>query len=322
MNEQEKQTVNDQPVETAQDQFFGIKNAVVTKAPEVEVIETESAEPQIEALVEETSVKGEIEDIRRRFEAEKKAKDAALGAEKEAVNQLRQAMTDNQRLYGFVSRGGQELNQQALNNAQWAKHSAMNELKAANDEGDSDAMAQAQEKLSQATLAEQQAGNYADYIMQQANKDMPPVRMPQQQTEKPQLDPDMQTWSDKNSWFMNNKDPNHQKMTSYALYLDQEIREEGVDPAGNSEKYYSEVDTRMRNRFPDFFGVQPKTTEVGKATTKQQPASVVAPSSRHNGKKARKVSLTKDQLRVARQLGVSPQAYASQYLKLEEGSYE
>jgi len=194
-------------------------------------------------------------------------------------------------------------------------------LKAANDEGDSDAMVQAQEKLSQATLAEQQAGNYADYIMQQANKDMPPVRMPQQQTQKPQLDPDMQTWSDKNSWFMNNKDPNHQKMTSYALYLDQEIREEGVDPAGNSEKYYSEVDVRMRNRFPDFL-VQPKTTEVGKATTKQQPASVVAPSSRHNGKKARKVSLTRDQLRVARQLGVSPQAYASQYLKLEEGSYE
>ena len=63
MNEQEKQTVNDQPVETAQDQFFGIKNAVVTKAPEVEGIETESAEPQIEALPEETSVKGEIEDI-------------------------------------------------------------------------------------------------------------------------------------------------------------------------------------------------------------------------------------------------------------------
>jgi len=106
------------------------------------------------------------------------------------------------------------------------------------------------------------------------------------------------------------------------LYLDQEIREEGVDPAGNSEKYYSEVDTRMRNRFPDFFGVQPKTTGVGKVATKQQPASVVAPSSRNNGKKARKVSLTRDQLRVARQLGVSPTAYASQYLKLEEGSYE
>ena len=166
MNEPENQTVNDQPMETTQDQFFGIKNEVVATAPEVEVSETESTEPQVEVRAEETSVKGEIEEIRRRFEAEKKAKDAALGAEKEAVNQLKQAMTDNQRLYGFVSRGGQELNQQALNNAQWAKHSAMSELKVANDEGDSDAMAQAQERLSKATLAEQQAGNYADYIMQ------------------------------------------------------------------------------------------------------------------------------------------------------------
>ena len=322
MSESEKQIVNDQLMETTQDQFFGIKNEVVTKAPEVEVSETDNIEPVVEAQVEEISVKSEIEEIRRQFEVEKKAKDAALGAEKEAVNKLKQAMTDNQRLYGFVNRGGQELNQQALNNAQWAKQSAMTELKAANDEGDSDAMAKAQERLSQATLAEQQAGNYADYVMQQANKEMPPVRMPQQQAEKPQLDPDMQAWSDKNSWFMNNKDANHQKMTSYALYLDQEIREEGVDPAGNAEKYYSEVDARMRNRFPNFFGVQSKTTEVGTVATKQQPASVVAPSSRNNGKKARKVSLTKEQIRVARQLGVSPKAYASQYLKLEEGSYE
>jgi len=102
------------------------------------------------------------------------------------------------------------------------------------------------------------------------------------------------------------------------MYLDQEVRGQGTDPTTNAVDYYAKIDKEMKIRFPDFFGVQPQATGVVE-TDSRQPASVVAPSTRSNGKKPRKVSLSKDQIRVARQLNISPQAYAAQYLKLEEG---
>ena len=152
-------------------------------------------------------------------------------------------------------------------------------------------------------------------VMQQASQNLPPIKEPT--VNRPQLDPDMQAWSDKNPWFMNNADPVHQRMTSYAMYLDQEVRGQGTDPTTNAVDYYAKIDKEMKIRFPDFFGVQPQATGVVE-TDSRQPASGVAPTTRSNGKKPRKVSLSKDQIRVASQLNISTQAYDAQYLKLEE----
>lgn len=317
MNEQVNESVDqveDQQTQTIQDQFFGIKNDVVADVPEVELEGMEEISEVVQEQQQE-SVGSEIEEIKKQLEAEQNAKKAALSAETEAIQRLRELSEENQRLQGFVNQGSEVLNQQALNNAQWAKHNAQEKLKKAYDEGDSEAMAAAQAELAQATMAEQQAGQYAQVVMNQASENIQPT--PEMQ--KPKLDADMQAWSDKNPWFMNNSNTEHQRMTSYAMYLDQEIRNDGIDPAGNPSLYYDEVDKRMRNQFPNFFGVETQATEVVENSPKQ-PASVVAPSTRSNGKNPRKVSLSKDQLRVARQLGISPKAYASQYLKLEESS--
>lgn len=317
MNEQVNESVDqveDQQTQTIQDQFFGIKNDVVADVPEVELEGMEETSEVVQEQQQE-SVGSEIEEIKKQLEAEQNAKKAALSAETEAIQRLRELSEENQRLQGFVNQGSEVLNQQALNNAQWAKHNAQEKLKKAYDEGDSEAMAAAQAELAQATMAEQQAGQYAQVVMNQASENIQPT--PEMQ--KPKLDADMQAWSDKNPWFMNNSNTEHQRMTSYAMYLDQEIRNDGIDPAGNPSLYYDEVDKRMRNQFPNFFGVETQATEVVENSPKQ-PASVVAPSTRSNGKNPRKVSLSKDQLRVARQLGISPKAYASQYLKLEESS--
>lgn len=317
MNEQVNESVDqveDQQTQTIQDQFFGIKNDVVADVPEVELEGMEETSEVVQEQQQE-SVGSEIEEIKKQLEAEQNAKKAALSAETEAIQRLRELSEENQRLQGFVNQGSEVLNQQALNNAQWAKHNAQEKLKKAYDEGDSETMAAAQAELAQATMAEQQAGQYAQVVMNQASENIQPT--PEMQ--KPKLDADMQAWSDKNPWFMNNSNTEHQRMTSYAMYLDQEIRNDGIDPAGNPSLYYDEVDKRMRSQFPNFFGVETQATEVVENSPKQ-PASVVAPSTRSNGKNPRKVSLSKDQLRVARQLGISPKAYASQYLKLEESS--
>ena len=208
------------------------------------------------------------------------------------------------------------LNQQATNNAQWAKLNAQAKFKEAYENGDSDAMSAAQEELTRATLAEQAASQYSATLQNQLNHQLQQEQInnpvPQGQ---PQLDPDMQAWSAQNPWFMSTV-PEHQEMTSYAMTIDQRLRNKGIKPEVDSKLYYEEVDKAMRNEYPSFFGVT--TTEVDSEPVgeKRQPQNVVAPASRTSGSKnSRSIRLTQAQVKLARQLGISPEQYAKQLLQ-------
>ena len=119
-------------------------------------------------------------------------------------------------------------------------------------------MAKAQELLSRATLAEQQASKYAETIQQQIVEQTPQQAQVQQQN----FDPDMEAWSKDNPWFMNNSNPKHKTMTAFALSIDADLNYEGIKPETDPKKYYSEVDKRMRVKYPDFFGASNTQQEV------------------------------------------------------------
>jgi hypothetical protein len=141
--------------------------------------------------------------------------------------------------------------------------------------------------------------------------------LPQREIQEAQPDPDMQAWAQKNPWFMGSE-PVHKEMTSYAMYLDQSLQAKGIDPASKSNEYYQEVDKAMQNQFPTFFGVQSsKEVEVSQEETpKRQPSTVVASATRDSGnKKPSQIRLTQTQVKLARQLGISPEQYANQLLK-------
>ena len=318
-----------------EDKFFGVKTEISTEKPEVEV-EVVDDTPQedrrppkqetAEESVDDETLDKEISDyseragkriskIKYEYHEERRAKEAALRENSEAVNRLKTMMAENERLKAMVDQGGEALNKQALNNAQWAKYNAQAQFKKAYDEGDADEMAKAQELLSRATLAEQQASNYAETLQKQ-------VPMPEQPQEQ-QLDPEMQAWSSKNTWFMNNSNPQHRAMTAYAMAIDAELQTNGIDPATQSEKYYSEVDKGMKEKYPQFFGatavepLQEQTQEVihQEEAPKRQPSNVVAPATRSTGKKPRSIRLTQTQVRLAKQLGISPEQYANQLIQ-------
>jgi hypothetical protein len=225
-------------------------------------------------------------------------------------------MSENQKLQTMINQGGDVLNRQAVNNAQWAKHNAQEKFKKAYEEGNADDMAAAQEELSKATMAEQAAGQYAQTIQQQIGQQYDKQNPVTPEVQQPQLDDDMKAWAVKNAWFMGTE-PVHREMTSYAMFIDQRLQAQGVDPASQSEKYYGEVDTAMRKEFPSFFGVD--ATEVVEAPVeeKRQPTNVVAPVSRNSGtnKNPRNVRLTQTQVKLARQLGITPEQYAKQLLQ-------
>ena len=322
--------------QTQEDQFFGKQTEIDNKIPddlEVTIIDDTPEEDRRPAKAEDASpevdddvVDKEIADYSKRaadriskikyeYHEERRAKEAAARESKEAVARLQTMMSENQRLQAMVEQGGEVLNKQAHNNALWAKQNAQAEFKKAYEEGDADAMTKAQEMIARATLAEQQSTNMAENVQAQVTKNMPVQQAAPQQQE---LDPDMKAWSSKNPWFMSTV-PEHQEMSSYALTIDQRLRNQGINPEEDSQKYYAEVDKNMRNEYPNFFGVQvDQTAEVVSeaGTTKRQPSTVVASATRDSGnKKPSQVRLTQTQVKLARQLGISPEQYANQLLK-------
>ena len=134
----------------------------------------------------------------------------------------------------------------------------------------------------------------------------------------PQIDPKAVSWLKENPWFGSD---DQKEMTALAYGIHETlVTKEGVSPT--SDKYYAEVDTRMRKRFPDYFKVENTSlkddnvddVEVETATPKNT-KSVVAPATRNNGSRPRKVQLTATQVALAKRLGISPERYAKELIK-------
>ena len=323
--------------QSQEDRFFGRSTEIDNKIPddlEITIIDdTPEADQGRNPRAGDTSVEvdddivdKEIADYSKRaadriakikyeYHEERRAKESLARESKEAITRLQTLMSENQRLQAMVEQGGQVLNKQAHNNALWAKQNAQAEFKKAYEEGDADAMTKAQEMIARATLAEQQSSNMAQNVQAQVIKNMP-VQAPVQKTQE--LDPEMKAWSSKNPWFMSTV-PEHQEMSSYALTIDQRLRNQGILPEKDASKYYAEVDKNMRKEYPNFFGVQVEQTEdvvYETRTPKRQPSTVVASATRDSGnKKPSQVRLTQTQVKLARQLGISPEQYANQLLK-------
>jgi hypothetical protein len=323
--------------QSQEDRFFGRSTEIDNKIPddlEITIIDdTPKADQGRNPRAGDTSVEvdddivdKEIADYSKRaadriakikyeYHEERRAKESLARESKEAITRLQTLMSENQRLQAMVEQGGQVLNKQAHNNALWAKQNAQAEFKKAYEEGDADAMTKAQEMIARATLAEQQSSNMAQNVQAQVIKNMP-VQAPVQK--KQELDPEMKAWSSKNPWFMSTV-PEHQEMSSYALTIDQRLRNQGILPEKDASKYYAEVDKNMRKEYPNFFGVQVEQTEdvvYETRTPKRQPSTVVASATRDSGnKKPSQIRLTQTQVKLARQLGITPEQYANQLLK-------
>ena len=104
-------------------------------------------------------------------------------------------------------------------------------------------------------------------------------------------------------------------MTATALGIHEDLRDKGVEIG--SEDYYSRLDKTMRKRFPDYF--EDEASE-GKAEPKAdkpkaKPATVVASAARTTAPK--RVRLSQSQVSIAKKLGLTPEQYVRELLKLE-----
>ena len=105
-----------------------------------------------------------------------------------------------------------------------------------------------------------------------------------------------------------------EEMTALALGLHEKLVRSGVDP--RSDDYYERVDKTMKKRFPEYFGETQDNDEAPAPRTK--PSTVVAPATRSTA--PRQVRLTASEAAIAKRLGLTPEVYAREKMRLESNN--
>lgn len=310
-------------IPTSQEEKFFGKTIQVSNASddelEVQVVEVEEDGVFKENVEEIDSVSGRvqkrIDKLKYEFHEERRAKEDAQRMRDEAVNAAQTLNNQLQQARQMVSRGQQAVISNVAAKAEAELEHAKKIWSDATDEGDKEAIINAQEKMLEAKLQLTQADA--------AIKRQPPLPKrpisppmgapkgtpsPQQiaEAKPPPLDPLAKEWLDENEWFNSNR-----KLTGYAMGLHQDLINEGINP--QTREYYDKVDTEMRTAFPNDFSVS--ELDEGQTAPTRNAATMVAPATRNNGGKPRKVQLTPTQVSLAKKLGLTAEQYAKQIVK-------
>ena len=247
-------------------------------------------------------VKGRIKHLSKGYHDERRVKEAALRERNELESYAKQLVAENNKLKGTVDKNQETLLNQAKHTVAAEMVNAKRQYKEAYEEGDPDALIDAQEALTTAKIRADKVANFKPAPLQQEET---PVQVPQQPIETQELrDEQAVSWAEENSWF-GEKTPDGLEMTAFALGLDARLKEEGVDPQSNT--YYEKINARMRQVFPDQFDEEPEST-------KRKSSNVVAPATRSTSPK--KVTLNQSQVAIAKRLGISLEDYAKQAAEL------
>ena len=227
-------------------------------------------------------VKIRLKQMKKVWHDERRAKEAALREQQEAITITQRMVEENKRLKTQITAGEKSYIDTVKGAIELELEMAKRAYKEAYDAGDADQIMAAQEKF-----------NTASFRMQQVNNYRPPLQTPEVEVnnvpERVQVPtPDSKTiaWQERNPWWG------------------------------------QRIDSTMRRRFPEYFGISENETQTtnggGKPVTRTEskPATVVAPASRSTSSK--RIVLKQSQLNLAKKLGLTPEQYAREYAKTLE----
>jgi hypothetical protein len=196
-------------------------------------------------------------------------------------------------------------------------------MKQAHEEGDAEKLVESQKAMiaSQTELQnlEARTGKAKAALVRKPPFRAPPKPQPKQTVE---LDQNQIDWMRKNPWFSpmaqqgQTIDPLHKEMTAIGYAIHDNLIHEGINARHDPQRYYAEIDRRIRERFPDYPGFEDVREPRSTPARSRRNTNVVAPSSsRNNGAKTRKLKLTQTQEALAKRLGLTNEQYAVQAYK-------
>jgi len=253
-------------------------------------------------------VKKRIADLQSGFHSERRRAEEAAREREEAIAFAQSVAEENKKLKGSLSEGQSALLEQAKKVVSNEVDEAKRRYKNAYESGDSDALVEAQELLTSAKIKMERVNNFRPALQKEENEvKIAPREVPRQ----PQADPKAARWQSENSWFGSDDE-----MTSFALGLHTKLIKNGIDPS--SDEYYTRLNSRIRQVFPENFGLDNNESDTQQSqSAPRQKSNVVAPATRSTS--SSKIRLTPFQVTMAKKFGVSHELMAQKIAELRKG---
>jgi hypothetical protein len=243
---------------------------------------------------------------------ERRAREAAEREQNAALDAAKRLREENERIKTMLTKGEQEYVAAMKTAADLQLEMAKRAYKEAYDAGDSDKMMEAQQAITNATLQIDRVKNFKMPPLQEKET---VVQTQEQFQPAPRPDDKVMAWQARNPWFGQDEE-----MTASALGLHEKLKRQGV--VIGSDEYYAALDKTMRKRFPENFDEDlempvPDEAKEAKAADKPvvKPTTVVAPATRSTASK--KIRLKQSQVVIAKKLGLTPEQYVRELMKLE-----
>jgi hypothetical protein len=278
-------------------------NVKLPPEPQEEEISTSETEASSESGDEldqyGSTVRNRISLLTKRFREEERQKQSAI---QYAENVHKENEVLKHRI-GALDQGFQE---QFDGRVSSELETAKRILKEAHETGDVDKLVDAQESLAKLSVQRTtlDAARATPPSRQPVAPPQQPVAPPQQPVALPQQispDPKAESWASRNDWFGQDE-----VMTYGAFGIHRRlIEDEGLDPS--SDEYYSELDKRLRDEFPNKFDSKARSNGGRKVASAESSAS-----RNRSGRKT--VRLTSSQVAIAKRLNVPLEEYAK-YVK-------
>ena len=296
-----------------------------TSESEEPVTEETAPETQESAETEETEEEQETSpDLEADDEQEEKTQGKTYG--KRAEKRIKRLIKQKKELEEALAKADQDRKALARNNEDLVSRSkdsevqalesyvdkleaqesqALSALRVAKEAGDIEAEIKATDILAQSkaeTLVAKQYKARAETQAKSRQVSTSDTRV--QPNVEPTAAPDRRalSWQKRNQWFGGGTRTD-KVMTQAAMMIHNELIEEGVSAKVDAAEYYSELDARVREEFPEKF----KNTSAKKSTT------VIGGTRVTPGKQ--KVTLTRSEVDMADRLGVDYKEYARQKLR-------
>ena len=267
----------------------------------IEVPEEEQEEAKVEVSQEEDNFEKAESATQKRIDRLTKKMREAERQREEALKYAQSVQAEAQQLKQRMDTLDTSYVQEYSSRVESQMSSAESELARAMEVGDTNAVVEAQRKITRLAIendrAEQAKAQQERSAKAVEQEQAAQVSQPSQQAQPRRPDPKAESWAQKNEWFGSDE-----AMTYAAFGVHKKlVEDEGFDP--KSDDYYTELDRRMAEEFPH---------KLGNSGGSKRPAQTVASVSRNTSGRSsgKKVRLTPSQVAIAKKLGVPLEEYA------------
>lgn len=250
-------------------------------------------------------------------ETERRGREAAERTADEATDAARRLLAENERLKAASAATATALSDTMLREREASLVSLRAKLANAHNDGDGEAIAEATTEISTLTaeIAMIRAQAPRKPVPKDPNDPAPERQTAQSVRQAPPLEPNVASWiADNRDWFGR---PGHEKKTAVAYAVHDELIRKKIKPS--TDEYTKGLDEGLKEVFADHRTAAERANPAGAERETSRRSLVVGDGSRQQPASGapRTVSLTPTQVKLAKTLGLTPQAYAASLVKYQ-----